>query len=124
MKDYYYPANNWPENNPFHEGEVKMQRLNGVHESVMEYAPKVIRPFMPDPHRLFFEQQPFLVVAARDGDGNLWSSLLVASSPVAATGAGDVGAPKALAATSPDPKTLQISGNFARGDALESQVEQ
>lgn len=63
---------------PFHTGEVELQKLVGVHHSVMSYAPRVIRPFMPQQHLDFYEQQPFLVVAARDSRGDMWSTVITA----------------------------------------------
>ena len=38
---------------------------------------KMIRTFMPDQHRAFFEQLPFLVTASVDQDGWPWATLLV-----------------------------------------------
>ena len=101
----FYP-DDWPAN-PFHEGEIKLQQQAGVQEKVMSYAPKVVRPYIPEQHRDFYEAQPFLVAAARDKDGNMWTTLLV--SP---TGQADL-------TRSPDPKILQISGAPVQGDALE-----
>lgn len=48
----------------FHRGELEAQRLAGVVGNGGG-----IRPFMPDQHRLFFEQQPYLLVATLDQDG-------------------------------------------------------
>jgi ferredoxin-NADP reductase/predicted pyridoxine 5'-phosphate oxidase superfamily flavin-nucleotide-binding protein len=100
-----YPSN-WP-SMPFHEGEVAVQKLLGSHEHVMTYAPKFIRPFMPEQHRDFFEAQPFVVVAARDTQGCMWSTLLASG--------------KNRIMTSPDPKTLLLDNNAkpVAGDALE-----
>lgn len=108
----------WPDhNNPFHKGEVQLQRRYGVHGQVMSYAPKFVRPLMPDQHRLFYEQQPFLVVAARNNaDNSMWASLLVASAARAATGQ------KPTAASSPDPATLLLHGDVVPGDALDGQL--
>ena len=100
----YYPSN-WPEM-PFHEGELLMQHEAGVHEKVMTYAPKIIRPYMPDQHRDFYQAQPFLVVAARDADGAMWSTLL--TSP---TGQADL-------VSSPEPDTLQLDSALNVHDAL------
>lgn len=101
----YYPEN-WPFENPFHPGEVKMQQNENVHHLVMKYAPKVIRPYMPDQHREFYVAQPFMVAAARDKQGNMWSTMI--TNP---TG-------EANLLTSPDPQTLVFHGLPVPGDAL------
>ncbi len=79
----YYPID-WPYEMPFHKGEVALQHQAGpgVHESVMSYAPKVIRPYMPDQHRDFYQDLPFIVAAARDGDGSMWATLLLNESVI------------------------------------------
>ena len=100
-----YPSN-WP-SNPFHAGEVQVQqRYPGLQDQVMSYAPKFIRPFMPDQHRLFYEAQPFLVAAARDERGRLWSTLL--THPTGTSGF----------VTSPAPESLLIQTRLLKGDAL------
>lgn len=50
---------------PFHAGERQAQRLAGVS------TPHAlgIRPFMPDQHREFFELLPYVLIAARNGEG-------------------------------------------------------
>ena len=100
----YYPAN-WPYV-PFHEGEIQLQKATGTHKSVMTYAPRFIRPFMPQQHVDFYENQPFLIAAARDTTGSLWATLLTHP-----TGENRL-------TTSPDPRTLHIAGAPVRGDAL------
>ncbi|MCV6806626.1 pyridoxamine 5'-phosphate oxidase family protein, partial [Achromobacter ruhlandii] len=55
---------------------------------------KVIRPYMPDQHRAFFAQLPFLVAGAVDGQGDPWAGVLE----------GEPGF-----AVSPDPQTLQVA---------------
>jgi uncharacterized protein len=87
-----YPSN-WPVN-PFHKGEI------AAHEYVMSYAPRMVRPYLPDQHRAFFQAQPFVVIAARDNQGRMWSTLLPSQT------------------TSPDPKTLMLDDSLASGDAL------
>lgn len=100
-----YPPK-WPAT-PFHSGELKLQKRYGVREMVDSYAPKVVRPFMPEQHREFYSSQPFLVVAARDEQGQMWSTLL--TDPT-----GDAGF-----ITSPSPTTLSIRAQPMPGDALE-----
>lgn len=90
---------------PLHEGEEAVQSRVGVREEVKPWAPKVIRPFMPDQHREFFEQLPFLVVAARDSAGRPWATLLS-------------GPPGFV--QSPDPRRLKLVTKLVKGDALET----
>ncbi|WP_149195003.1 pyridoxamine 5'-phosphate oxidase family protein [Luteimonas suaedae] len=49
---------------PFHEGELAIQRQLGVAERMDAFARKVVRDHMPDQHRTFFAQLPFLVAAS------------------------------------------------------------
>jgi ferredoxin-NADP reductase/predicted pyridoxine 5'-phosphate oxidase superfamily flavin-nucleotide-binding protein len=105
-------------NNPFHEGEVRAQKLRGVHDHVMSYGPKVIRPFMPDQHREFFSSQPFLVAAIRDESGRMWSTLLLPDDVDPRHHRSSEGG-GGWVATSPDPTTLRFTARVARGDALE-----
>ena len=105
----HYPLN-WP-TNPFHMGEVEVQKRIGVQDHVMGYAPKVVRPYLPDQHREFYQSQPFLVVAARDEYNNrMWSSLIFASDPDDVTSF----------VTSPDPTRLSMDARVLPGDALEN----
>jgi predicted pyridoxine 5'-phosphate oxidase superfamily flavin-nucleotide-binding protein len=63
----------------WHEGEVALQRELGVDERMAEIGPKVIRDFMPEQHRAFFRQLPFVVMGAVDGDGDAWATLRAGS---------------------------------------------
>ena len=100
-----YPPH-WPVT-PFHSGELELQNRFGVREHVNSYAPKVVRPFMPEQHREFFESLPFLVVAARDDQCRMWLTLLTGPDGTAGF------------ATSPTSTSLSIKGVTAPGDALE-----
>jgi DNA-binding transcriptional LysR family regulator len=46
----------------FHAGEQALQALMGVRGRLAQAGPKVIRSFMPDQHREFFEELPLLFV--------------------------------------------------------------
>ncbi|WP_051309193.1 FAD-binding oxidoreductase [Desulfogranum japonicum] len=89
---------------PLHEGEIAVQKRVGVLDEVSHWAPHAIRPFMPDHHRVFFQQLPFLVAAARDAAGAPWATLLV-------------GTPGFV--QSFDPKHLTVGSRPLQGDALE-----
>jgi ferredoxin-NADP reductase/predicted pyridoxine 5'-phosphate oxidase superfamily flavin-nucleotide-binding protein len=114
----YYPID-WPYDMPFHKGELEMQHQAGpgVHESVMSYAPKVIRPYMPDQHRAFYQDLPFIVAAARDGDDNLWATLIMNPNVIdnSNNSKNDLSA-----IASPDPVTLQLPTRLVPGDALDT----
>ena len=99
-----YPPN-WPDT-PFHSGELELQERFGVREIVHSYAPRVVRPFLPEQHIEFYESLPFLVVAARDNQGSMWASLLMNSEGTAGF------------VTSPTPTSLSIHAKPVPGDAL------
>ena len=62
--------------NPFHDGERALQETVSVQERLAKFASRAIRPFMPDQHREFFAQLPFLVVGSVDDAGDAWATLL------------------------------------------------
>ncbi len=89
---------------PFHAGETAVQERLGVRERIEPWARRVVRPFLPEEHRRFYEAQPFLVAAARDAAGRPWVTLLT-------------GAPGFVA--TPDDRTLQIDvAALPAGDPL------
>ncbi|HNP35390.1 MAG TPA: pyridoxamine 5'-phosphate oxidase family protein [Woeseiaceae bacterium] len=92
---------------PFHVGEQQVQTRVGVRDAIEPWARRVVRPFMPDQHREFYAQLPFVVAAARDRTGRPWASLL----------AGQPGFIK-----SPDDRNLLIEARPLQGDALESSL--
>jgi len=60
----------------WHGGELQMQRGLGVADKMADVGRRVIRDHMPDQHRAFFAQLPFVVLAAVDGHGDAWATLL------------------------------------------------
>ncbi len=88
---------------PFHAGEQAVQSRLGVRESIEPWARQVVRPFLPDQHREFYTELPFLVAAARDEGDRPWLTLLV----------GEPGFVR-----SPDAERLTISPEPLPGDAL------
>ncbi len=46
----------------FHRGEREIQSRLGVHEQIENVGQRRIRDYMPDDHRQFLEQLPFLVL--------------------------------------------------------------
>ena len=89
---------------PFHEGEQSVQARLGVREDIEPWARKVVRAFLPEEHRAFYAELPFIVLAARDAAGRPWATLL-AEEP------GFI--------SSPDPQSLQLRVLPSAGDALE-----
>ncbi len=79
---------------PWHAGERLLQHHVGIAERMAVTGPKVIRDYMPDQHRLFFGQLPFLVAGAVDGQGDPWAGVLE-------------GLPGFV--SSPDPRSLRVS---------------
>ena len=61
---------------PFHEGEREVQSRVGVRETVAGTSARMIRDFMPEQHREFFRQLPFLIVGSVDARGQPWASVL------------------------------------------------
>ncbi|MEM7742861.1 MAG: pyridoxamine 5'-phosphate oxidase family protein [Pseudomonadota bacterium] len=61
--------------NPFHAGELRAQAHAGATD-VPDRVAGFIRPFMPDQHRDFFANLPFLVLAGADEAGRHWVTLL------------------------------------------------
>ena len=92
-----------PAPSPFHEGEKHIQTALRVREEIEPWARRMVRPFLPDEHRDFYSQLPFIVLAARDAAGRPWATLL-------AEGPGFV--------SSPDPRTLHVAAMPPSGDAL------
>jgi ferredoxin-NADP reductase/predicted pyridoxine 5'-phosphate oxidase superfamily flavin-nucleotide-binding protein len=79
---------------PFHAGEVALQTAVGVAERMEAFGRRVIRDHMPDQHRDFYRQLPFIVLGAVDAAGDAWVTLLS-------------GQPGFM--TSPDPKHLAFT---------------
>jgi ferredoxin-NADP reductase/predicted pyridoxine 5'-phosphate oxidase superfamily flavin-nucleotide-binding protein len=89
------------ERSPWHAGEQQLQAHVGVAERMEAFGRKVIRTWMPDQHREFYQKLPFLLYGAVDADGRPWASLLE-------------GAPGF--AHSPDPEHLHFASQVAADD--------
>ncbi|MBU2065050.1 MAG: pyridoxamine 5'-phosphate oxidase family protein [Gammaproteobacteria bacterium] len=61
---------------PWHAGEKVLQETYGVSERMEVIGQKVIRDYMPDQHREFYQQLPFMVVGAVDAHQRPWATLL------------------------------------------------
>ncbi|MET0947614.1 MAG: pyridoxamine 5'-phosphate oxidase family protein [Pseudomonas sp.] len=80
---------------PWHAGEQQLQAHVGVAERMEVLGRRVIRSEMPDQHRRFYGQLPFMLYGAVDAEGNPWASVLE-------------GAPGFV--HSPEPSELQFNG--------------
>ena len=89
---------------PFHAGETLVQTRLGVHEVIEPFARRVVRDHMPEQHREFYRQLPFVVVAARDAAERPWATLIADAAGVVA---------------SPTPRRLEFNAIPGTGDALE-----
>lgn len=78
---------------PWHAGERQLQEKVGVGERMEVLGQKVIRDYMPDQHREFYHQLPFMIAGAVDGAGQPWATLIE----------GEEGF-----VTSPDPRRLSL----------------
>ncbi len=67
-------------NTTWHEGERAVQERVGVRERLEQLGQRVIRDFMPDQHRDFFAQLPFVIAGSVDNTGQPWASALAAPS--------------------------------------------
>lgn len=94
-------------NSVFHEGEVTLQKSVGADSRLSELGKYVIRDQMPDQHREFFEQLPWVHIAAIDSRGH----------PCATVRAGGPGF-----MNSPDNKTLNIRSEPLPGESVDLQL--
>lgn len=60
----------------WHEGEIFLQQKVGAAERMAVVGQRVIRDFMPDQHRDFYAQLPFIVLGAVDDRGEAWATLI------------------------------------------------
>lgn len=78
---------------PWHAGEKAIQERVGVAERMEVHGQKVIRDYMPDQHREFYHQLPFIIAGAVDDQGRPWATLLEGAEGFV---------------TSPDPQSLLL----------------
>ncbi|MGA3680214.1 pyridoxamine 5'-phosphate oxidase family protein [Pseudomonas graminis] len=65
---------------PWHSGERALQAKVGVAERMETLGKRVIRDYMPDQHREFYEHLPYLILGAVDNEAWPWATLLDAQS--------------------------------------------
>lgn len=96
------------DDSPFHRGEQLAQQRTGARERIERAGRRMIRDYMPDEHRTFFEELPFLVVRSIDHGGRPWASMLV----------GERGF-----VTSPHPRSLIVAGLPLPDDPLSRNLQ-
>ncbi len=85
----------------FHAGETTLHKSLGIDSRLSELGKHFIRGYMPDQHREFFAQLPWVHMAAIDSNGHPWATVRA-------------GAPGFL--HSPDDKTLSITATALAGE--------
>lgn len=60
----------------WHEGETFLQEKAGVAERMAAVGQRVVRDFMPDQHRDFYAQLPFIVIGGVDPGGDVWATFI------------------------------------------------
>jgi hypothetical protein len=88
---------------PFHAGELAIQARLGVQEQIDKQGRRVVREFLPDQHRQFFAQLPYVIVGTVDAAGSPWASILVGNPGFLST---------------PDDRTLRVAAKPLFGDPL------
>ncbi|MEG3436864.1 pyridoxamine 5'-phosphate oxidase family protein [Pannus brasiliensis CCIBt3594] len=96
------------EESPFHAGELAIQERFGLRERMDRQGRRVIREYLPEQHRQFYSQLPYILVGTVDADGHPWASILV-------------GKPGFL--SSPDDRTLRVMKMPLSGDPLAENLE-
>lgn len=88
---------------PFHAGEQAVQERAGVRDKIEAIGQRVIRSFMPEPHRELFGKLPLFFVGSLDAQRRPWASVL----------AGQPGF-----VTTPNERRLRIAAMPTAGDPL------
>lgn len=97
-------ATGWTqEASPFHAGEQAIQARLGVREKMEHFGRRVIRDYLPEQHRDFYNELPFLALGSVDDEGRPWASLVA-------------GPPGFI--TSPDDRTLRVGTPPLAGSPL------
>lgn len=94
----------WSEDiSPFHRGEQTLHDRLGIKDRQEALGRRMMRRFMPDQHREFFAQLPFVILGSVDKSGAPWASI--------------VGGPPGFVST-PTDTTMRIAAQPLPGDPL------
>ena len=96
-----------PTASPFHEGERDIQTRLGVRDQIEQTGRRFIRNYLPDQHREFYAQLPYLFLGSVDEAGRPWASVLT-------------GRPGFI--QTPDEHTLRIAAARIDGDPLKDNI--
>lgn len=88
---------------PFHLGEQHIHEKLGVKDRMEAFGRQVVRDHMPEQHRQFYQQLPFVFLGYQDPKGQVWASILH-------------GEPGFM--HSPNPEQLIINAQPVKGDPL------
>ncbi len=91
----------------FHQGEVSLHKSLGIKDRLEDLGKRMIRDYMPDQHRTFFEQLSWVHLGAVDSQGHPWA--------VVRTG-------EAGFLNTPDDKTLSIRSIALPGEPEDLQL--
>jgi uncharacterized protein len=94
---------------PWHPGEQQLQAKVGVADRMEAVGSKVIRDYLPEQHREFYQNLPFLLLGAVDAEGWPWATVLE-------------GQPGFV--HSPDIRHLQIAAPLQTSDPLAGNLQQ
>ena len=64
-----------PVSSPWHAGELAIQQRAGVVERMAQVGLRNIRDYLPEQHREFFAQLPFIVLGTVDEAGEAWATV-------------------------------------------------
>lgn len=86
---------------PYHPGEAELHERLGRKDHQERMGRRIHRPFMPEQHRTFFAQLPFVVAGSIDAQGWPWASMLFGTPGFMGT---------------PNDRTLSIAASALPGD--------
>jgi len=95
---------------PFHRGEKQMQAQLGVSDKMEKFARRVVRDHMPEQHRAFYQQLPFILAGHIDDNGHPWASFIQGAD----ANGGFI--------HSPNDKSLTFTSQIIAGDPLQKSL--
>lgn len=92
---------------PYHRGEAELHERLGIKDRQEATGRRIHRPYMPEQHREFFAQLPFLIVGSVDDDGRPWASMVFGREGFVA---------------SPTARSLRVAARPVEGDPLAANI--
>lgn len=75
-KNQHQLKHGWTEESlPFHDGEREAQHRVGLIDKMEHIGRRAIRNWMPDQHRYFYQDLPYILIGSVDQDGAPWASI-------------------------------------------------